>query len=207
MGHLFLDIETYAVKGNEATALNPYHPEAKILLIAYNYYNSFKPPVAADVKPPTFLTEWELGEKEMLKQFLDMLRTTQRADPHMKFHGFNILKFDLPFLFGRMKSHNLVDEQELHELLFRPFGHDMMQLSSIVSDQTRAKEQLWGIGQKDANKFFGIQVKEGTGVDCSRHYDKKDYDKILNYCQQEFTFEQLLNSFYLYAKRLREDKD
>ncbi len=188
MGHLFLDIETYAAKGNETTALNPYHADSKILLIAYNYYDSFRPPVASDVKEPTFLKEWELGEKEMLRQFLDFLRSTQQKDKHLKMHGFNILKFDLPFLFGRMKTHNLTDEKELHEMLFRPFGHDMMQLSSIVSDQTRVKEQLWGIGQKDANKFFGIQVKEGTGVDCSRYYDIKDYDKIMKYQKDKGVF-------------------
>lgn len=207
MGHLFLDIETYAAKGNEASALNPYHPESKVLLIAYNYYDGFQPPVKKDIKPPSFLKEWESNEKDMLLEFLRFLENLQKKDPHLKVHGFNIHHFDLPYLFGRMKFHGLAPVSELHDLLFRPFGTDMMQLSALISDDTRHREQLWGIGQKKVNEFFGIQIKEGTGLDCSRFYDSKDYDKIIDYCTQEFTFEQLLNSFYLYVRRLVEGKE
>jgi len=206
MGHLFLDIETYSAEQNEESSLNPYMPESKVLLIAYNYYGGFRPPVKSEIRPPTFLKEWEGDEREMLIKFLALLRDLQRKDPFLKIHGFNILKFDLPYLFGRMKVHGLAPERELHDMLFTPFGIDMMQLSSVISDGTRNREQLWGISQTDANRFFHIQLKEGTGKDCSRFYDAREYDRIIDYCTQEFTFEQLLNSFYLYVRTLMAEK-
>ena len=204
MGHLFLDIETYASESNPDSALSPYLPESKVLVIAYNYYPGFRPPAKAEIKPPVFLKEWEFGEKSMLASFLQALRSIWQKDPHMKLHGFNILKFDLPYLFGRMAFHGLAQEHELHNILFRPFSIDMMQLSSLISDASREKEQLWGISQSKANEFFGIQVKEGSGIDCSRFYDRREYEKIMDYCRKEFTFEQLMNAFYLYAQGLKE---
>jgi hypothetical protein len=206
MGHLFLDIETYAAEDDASSALNPYHDKSKVIVISYNYYEGFRPPVAAQIKPPTFLKEWESNEKAVLSEFVSVLRKLKQHDQHLKIHGFNIHKFDLPYLFGRIVSNGIAGTEETHDMLFRPFGHDMMQLSALISNETRAKEQLWGIGQTAANTFFGIQTKEGTGIQCSRHYDAKEYDKIIKYCSEEFTFEQLLNSFYLYARQLGEGR-
>ncbi len=199
MGHLFLDIETYASKDNGETSLNPYEKGAKVILIAYNYYTGFKPPAKNEIRPPIFLKEWESNEKEILQKFHTFLAATFKKDPHLKITGFNILKFDLPYLFGRMKLNEIATERELHDLLFRLFGIDLFQVSALLTEKTRKYEQLWGISHKDASKFFGLQVKEGNGLDCSGFYDKKEYDKIIKYCTEEFNFEQLLDAFYLYA--------
>ncbi len=204
MGHMFLDIETYVSPHDNDSALNPYHTDSKIIVIAYNYYEGFKPPVKSQIKEPVFLKEWESDEKTILINFLNVLRNLQRNDPYLKIHGFNILKFDLPYIFGRMKVNEIALPDEIHSLLYRPFGTDMMQLASLISNESRAKEQLWGLNQKDVNRFFDIQVKEGSGLDVSKFYDAGEYEKIMEYCSQEFTFEQLLNSFYLYARLLRD---
>jgi quercetin dioxygenase-like cupin family protein len=199
MGHLFLDIETYAAKDNGETSLNPYEKGAKVILIAYNYYTGFKPPSKEQIRPPIFLKEWESNEKEILQTFYAFLSATFKKDPYLKITGFNILKFDLPYLFGRMKENSIATERELHDLLFRPFGIDLFQMSALLTEKTQKYEQLWGISHKDASKFFGLKAKEGNGLDCSDFYDKKEFDKILNYSTEEFNFEQLLDAFYLYA--------
>lgn len=203
MGHLFLDIETYVSRNNLDSANNPYHPESKILAIAYNYYDTFRPPVKSEIKEPQLLKEWESGEKQMLTDFVVLLRKLLEKDPYMKIHGFNILKFDLPYLFGRMMLHGVADERELHMMLYR-HGTDMMHLAGMLSEETRAKEQLWGIDQNDVNRFFGLQSVEGIGLECSLHYDHKEFERLAERITKEFNFEQLLNSFYLYAKRLQE---
>ena len=69
MGHLFLDIETYLSPGDEESALNPYKEKSKVIVVAYNYYNSFGPPKKQDIKPPTLLKEWESDEKTILTKF------------------------------------------------------------------------------------------------------------------------------------------
>ncbi len=199
MGHLFLDIETYSSPQNPDSSLNPFLPGAKVIVIAYNYYNSFKPPSKGEIKPPVFLLEWESSEKAILSRFYDFLRETKSRDQYLKIIGFNITKFDLPFLFGRMSALKIAPESELHDLLFRPFGIDLFQLSPIVSEKTRQHEQLWGINHKDVSGFFKLQQKEATGLDCSRFYDAKQYNKLMEYCTQEFNFEQMLDCFYLHV--------
>ncbi len=81
MGHLFLDIETYSSKENEDSSLNPYMAESKVIVIAYCYYNTFKPPKKEEIKPPIFLNEWESNENTIL----------------MKFHGFQDFNKPTPF--------------------------------------------------------------------------------------------------------------
>lgn len=206
MGHLFLDIETYVSKENENSSLNPYEKESKVILIAYNYYEGFKPPTKQQIKPPTFLKEWESDEKTILTEFYEFLRDTNKNDPYLKITGFNVYKLDLPYLFGRMKRLNIAEEKDLHELLFRPFGIDLFQLSPLISGKTVKHEQLWGISQKDASAFFGLTVKVGTGDECSKFYDRGEYDKIIKYCKEEFNFEQMMDAFYLYILNTLKNK-
>jgi DNA polymerase elongation subunit (family B) len=200
MGFLFLDIETYVSEKNKNSSLNPYEEESKVLIISYSYYDSFKPPKKEEVKKTTYLKEWDSNEKSILKEFYDVIKNLKQKDKYLKFVGFNSSSFDLPYLFGRMKVLSIANEQELHEILFRPFQIDIYQLSSIVSEETEKYEQLWNISQKKVSKFFNLQEKEGEGQDCSRFYDEKDYDKILNYCKSEFNFEKMLECMYLYIK-------
>ena len=106
-----------------------------------------------------------------------------------------------------MELLGIAPKEELHDLLFRPFGTDMLQISAVISGNTKKYEQLWGVGHKDASRFFKLQEKEGTGAECSKFYDAKEFDKIMKYCEEEFNFEQLLDSFYLYVlERLPDSK-
>ena len=68
MGHLFLDIETYSSPEEADSSLNPYKNGAKVIVIAYNYYNTFRPPNKEEIKPPIFLKEWESDEKTILSE-------------------------------------------------------------------------------------------------------------------------------------------
>lgn len=202
MGHLFLDIETYSSPENKDSSLNPYLKESKVLVIAYNYYNSFKPPKKAEINAPVFLKVWESDEKTILTAFFEFLKKIRAGDRYVKIIGFNITKFDLPYLFGRMDSLNIASKKELHDFLFRPFGIDLFQLSPIISAMTAKHEQLWGINHKDVSKFFKLKEKEGTGLECSEFFDKKEFDKIMKYCQEEFNFEQMLEHFYQHTLKI-----
>ncbi len=205
MSHLFLDIETYVSVENESSGLNPYEKESKVIVIAYTYYEGFKPPAGKQIKKPTFLKEWELGEEEMLLKFYRLLKKVQDKETHPpKFIGFNITSLDLPYLFGRMKKYRIAPDSELYARLFRPHAVDLYQLTPVISEDTKKYEQLWGLNQKKTNEFFKLQVKEGTGDELSRFYDKKEFDKIMKYCGEEFNFEQMMDAFYLHILNLRE---
>jgi hypothetical protein len=121
----------------------------------------------------------------------------------MKFVGFNILKFDLPYLFGRMKVLGIADEKELFKTFFNKFNIDMYQISSIISEETSKYEQLWATNHKKTSEFLKLQIKEGEGIYCSEFYDNNEFDKIINYCSSEFNLEQMFDSFYLHIIGLR----
>lgn len=203
MGFIFLDIETYSSKDNSNSSLNPYEKESKVLVISYNYYEGFKPPRKEEIKKPTFLKVWDSDEKEILTEFYNLVKNIEKKDNYLKFVGFNILKFDLPYLFGRMKVLGIADEKELHKTIFNKFNIDMYQLSSIVSEETLKHEQLWATNHKKVSEFLKLQIKEGEGIYCSEFYDKKEFDKIIDYCFSEFNLEQMFDSFYLHIISLR----
>ncbi len=203
MGFLFLDIETYSSKNNPDSSLNPYEPESKILVISYNYYEGFKPPKKENLKSPIFLKIWNSTEKEILTEFYNFIKTIERNDKYIKFVGFNIAKFDLPYLFGRMKVLSIANEKELYKTFFNKFNIDMYQLSSIISEETLKYEQLWATNHKKTSEFLKLQIKEGEGIYCSKFYDNNEFDKIIDYCSSEFNLEQMFDSFYLHVIDLK----
>ena len=95
-----------------------------------------------------------------------------------------------------MELYEIDTKEEIYEYLFRlPHVIDLGQLAQIIS-KNRFKE-IMNINQKEANNFFDIPVKKGSGKDVTKYYLNKEYDKILEYINDEFTFETL----YLKLKR------
>jgi len=196
MGYLYFDIETYVSKNDTHSGLNPYLPESKVIVISYTYYNTFHPPSNDKIVNPTFLKEWESNEQTILTIFYNKLKEIHQNDKYLTVCGFNILNFDLPYLFGRMMIHKIASESELFSVLYSAYAIDMYQLSGIISHRTRKFEKIMGMNQKEVSEFFSLTVKEGTGDECSKFYDDKEFEKILAYCRQEFNFEQMLSAFY-----------
>lgn len=205
MGYLFFDIEAYVPPEDPKKAFNPYMSHSKVLEISYNYYPGFSSPRRHELKPPTFLVEWKDGEKKILSEFYSMIKRLVKEDVYtsssgsqecgLKFVGFNMLKFDLPYLFGRLDALGIASKAELMDNLFAlPRALDLCYITPLISKKTREQLELRPISQKAANEFFGILVKEGRGDELSRFYDNKQYDKILKYCREEFTFEQLYDA-------------
>jgi len=209
MGFLFFDIESYVSRENTNSGFNPHEKEAKVIVISYNYYHGFNAPNRNQLKPPTFLKEWESSEKDILEKFYKLVKKhideetvvkNEKEMTRVKFVGFNIVKYDVPYLYERMEYHKIAPQKELFDYLFvKPFALDLYYMTPLVSKKTREYKQLWGIGQKEVNEFFGIQVKEGRGDELSRFYDAKEYDRIMKYCTEEFTFEQLYDSFLMHV--------
>ena len=150
-----------------------------------------------------------MGEKEILTKLWDFLRVKIENDVHLKFLGFNVLKFDMTYLFGRMQVLEIADPNEIYEVLYRrPHYIDLGQISQVIS-KNRFKEFL-NVSQKTTNTFFDLVVKKGSGKDVSKYYDKKEYDKIIEYMIEEFNFELLYMKLrrHVFAKKVNErDED
>jgi len=196
MGFLFLDIESFVDPDDENSGLNPFHEKSKVLVIAYNHYSSPSAPKEEQVKPPTFLFEWEISsEKKMLEEFFDLLKGILKKDDFLKIVGFNHLAYDLNYLFARMNKHKIASEKELFSVLFsKPRHIDLAQLGMAVSKATKRDEDFRTISQKTINSYYEIPIKEASGKDVSKFYSEKNYEKIRKYCTEEFTFELLYQS-------------
>ncbi|MGI6589199.1 MAG: hypothetical protein ACOX1V_00880 [Candidatus Iainarchaeum sp.] len=201
MGFLFLDIESFVDPEDEKSGLNPFCKNSKVLVISYNYYSLSTAPKVGQIKEPSFIFEWEEGsEEKLLKKFYELLKSIEKkefnnGDAFLKIVGFNQLAYDLNYLFCRMSFHNIAPQKELFNLLFTNSKHvDLAQLGMAVSNATKRDEDFRTISQKVINSYFEIPVKEANGKDVSKFYLKKEYDKIIKYCTEEFTFELLYQS-------------
>lgn len=201
MGYLFLDIETFVDKKNKDSGLNPFEEESKVILISYNHYKCSQIS-ESDLRSPVFLKEWDSNEKQILTDFYNLLKTNIPKDKYedsdgnlrcgFKIIGYNITGFDLPYLFSRMLVHNIDSYKNLYNFLFRePIKIDLMNISTMISKKVLNFNELLPISQKNANRFFGLPVKKGNGLYVSDYYANKDFDSIMKYAKEEFTFEKL----------------
>lgn len=197
MGYLFFDIETYVDPKDRDSGLNPFRNNSKVLAIAYNYYNSFIL-VERDIIPPSILKEWELGEKEMLEEFYSFWSNALERDRHLKIVGFNQIKFDISYIFARMSLHAIRSNNELFDVLYkRPHFIDLSQISMILARKMSERKEFYNVNQQEANAFFNISQKKQAGTVSSKYYDEKNFDGIINYIKEEFTFE----SLYIHLRR------
>jgi len=101
--------------------------DGKVILITYKINNAhvFR------------LKEWETGEMEMLKKFYKLLVDLQRGggEDRLKIIGHNILRFDLFFLYNRMKHHKIEDDKWLHQwVINKPEVIDFLQTHLPLND-------------------------------------------------------------------------
>jgi hypothetical protein len=207
MGYFFIDTETYIDKEIPESGLNPYISSSKIICIAYNYYDEFHLS-EKHIKKPTILKEWETSEADILGKIYAFLKLKIDADKHLKIIGFNNLKFDMTYLFGRLVVNKIASPQEIYDIFYRkPHYIDLGQLSQIISNN-KFKEIL-NISQKDAIKFFDLPAKKGSGKDITNFYKNKEFDKIIDYINEEFSFELLYINLrrHIYQKRTMEKNE
>ena len=191
MAYLFLDIETYIDKETPETGLNPYFLNSKIIAIVFNYYNAFVL-TEKNIIPPTIYKEWDSSEKEILKKFYDFAKRKVETDPHIKFVGFNLIKFDLPYLFARLKYYEIDKEENIHKILFqKPHHIDLGQVSMITSSRMKKRKEFYNVGRREINKFFNIPIKTEDGRKLSEYYRNKQFKKIIDYIKKESKFELL----------------
>lgn len=204
MSLLFLDIETYVSEEEPNSGLNPFYPSSKVIVITYNYYekNLLK---YSEIKKPMILKEWEHkknGEKIILTSFYNFLRNKIKEDRYLDkkgnnrcdltIVGFNHIKFDLPYLFSRLLINSIDNEKNIFRYIFSESANaDLMQLTQLISNTSLEKDKLMAISQKNLCEYFGLPVKKADGKELSKFYDQKRYDSILNYIDEEFTFERL----------------
>ncbi len=161
----------------ERGGLTPF--SGKIILITYqiNSAHIFR------------LKEWEIGEREVLKKFYNLIVDLQHGtgEDHLRIIGHNILGFDLFFIYNRMRHHNIEDEKWLYQwLINKPEVIDFLQLHLPLNDL-----QTKGLKHDVLAKAYGFPVKNTLGSGEALHYYQKEYHKIIEYSDREFIYPQL----------------
>lgn len=148
---IILDIET--------TGLNPY--EHHIVTIQMK--------VGDEVK---MWRVWEMKENEVIVNFLKELKKLDKWNDTI--FGFNNLKFDVPFIIGRLNELGMMDK-ETYELLHNQKWFDLYQfLGDNYKSQVRWLEE------------HGIKRKVTTsGRDIPILFEKKKYKEIEVYALDE----------------------
>ena len=206
MGYFFVDIETYIDEKNNDTGLNPYYPESKVIVISFNFYNSFIL-TEKNIIPPTIYKEWESSEKEILSKFYNFLKNKVESDPHIKLVGFNHIKFDLPYLFARLLHHKIDTPENLHKIIFQTPHHiDLSQIGMITSQRMFNKKEFYNVNHNECCRFFELPEKSESGIKVSEYYNNHEFDKIEKYVIGEFILEHLyiLLRRFIHAKKTME---
>jgi len=161
-------------------SLNPF--DGKITLITYQINDG----------PAKHLKEWETNESKILNEFYSLLvdLNKYRSDEeHLRIIGHNILNFDVFFLHERMKKHFPANEKWIYQWLIRkPEIIDFLQMHLPLNNL-----QTKGLRHNVLAHAYGFEQKETTGENTIFDYYNKQYDKIIEYSNQEFIYPQLYN--------------
>ena len=157
MTKIFFDIETYSPD----SARRPKFDD-KIITVAFKTETS-------DV---TILKEWEIGEKEVLRRFIEEIGHI--SWPNLV--GHNILRFDIPVLIYRAFENGLGSLNDLTTIFIDSFPVDTIQCL-LPSNNLYFK----GLGLNDCARYLGIEMKGCPGGEIAKHYEQGDYDEIIRH--------------------------
>ena len=120
------------------------------------------------IEPINVIAEWQSSEEDILEKAYSFLM--EGDEWNFVPCGYNILHFDLPFLFSRFQS--VLKKPVTYEFLDRP----TLDLKSVFI--------LMNGGRfKGSNKF--IKKNGWTGKTVPEWYKQKEYDKIIKYIVNE----------------------
>ena len=160
----------------ETTGLNP--TIDKIITIQFQKLDRY---TGEPIGELIILKEWESSEKEILKEFIS------RTD--ILVGGFNFIPvgYNLNFEHNFLKIRTTINNLPLIDVLNSPFI------------DLRAIGILMNKGQFKGSKLSNITGKQEDGINIPIWYENKDYDKIINYIENE-TKEFIKFNIWLYKK-------
>jgi len=156
MIRIFFDIETYSPDEHGPSLCD------KVISIAYKIGDS-------DV---VVLKEWELGEKEVLTRFLDVIQSQDRPN----IIGHNILRFDIPVIVCRSVENGLGRLEEIYSVFREPYGIDLLQCL-LPSNRMYFR----GLGLASCAERLGISLASENGSSIQVLYERGEYEKIVDH--------------------------
>ncbi len=116
---------------------------------------------------------WESSEIEVVKSFLEFTNQVYRRET--RFAGYNILKFDVPFLAQRMQTLGIMDEASGARLWKELNWFDMYQF--LGDEFGRFRDWKLGLTKKNSGQITNAEIPD--------LYERKEYRRILDYVRDE----------------------
>jgi predicted PolB exonuclease-like 3'-5' exonuclease len=173
----YLDIET--CPSNEALEANSLDegpkPSDKVILIYYKEVHRGTEEV--------LFREWVEGEEAILKRFYALLTKKLSLEKTVTLTGWNIAKFDIPFLTYRLFLHNVDSLENIIESFRRAYWRDL-RLCLLPFNKFKFK----GLSEKEVAKRFGIEPPKYSNKEVKEFYRKGEYEKIEERARSEARF-------------------
>lgn len=164
----YLDIETYSP--SKEPMLND-----KIILI---YYKE-----KLDGASNILYKEWNESEKTILQKFYEMLRGKIKVEKTMTLIGWNIVRFDIPFLTYRLFFHKIDNLDNILESFRRAYWRDLRQCLLPFN-----KYSFKGLSEEETAKKFKIEPPKYSNKEIKIFYEKREYEKIEEHAISEMRF-------------------
>ena len=176
----YLDIETYS----------PEEPKFsnKIILICYKE--------VLDGNVTIMFKEWLNDEETMLKRFYGMLNEKLLAERIVMLIGWNILRFDVPFLTYRIYLHEIDDLENILEAFREVYWRDLRQCLLPFN-----RFSFKGLSMDEVSKKLKISPPKYSNKDIKLFYERGEYEKIEEHTLSEMRF---LSELCWKMKNLRE---
>jgi uncharacterized protein YprB with RNaseH-like and TPR domain len=170
---LYLDIEIDS-QGEEP------HPSDKIITIQYKELRG----------KLVVLKEWdwrEDGEKRIVKDFYDYL-TSIMSKEKVQIIGFNIFRFDVPFLIYKLVHLDIDTLEHAIEKFRKVYWRDLRYCLYPFNNFS-----FQGLTEREVAEKLGLKQPEPPSKDIPKFYRMKIYDKIIEHIESEFKFFEDLN--------------
>ncbi|MFH0896803.1 MAG: ribonuclease H-like domain-containing protein [Candidatus Bathyarchaeota archaeon] len=168
---LYFDIETY----------NPKSPffAGKVITIAYK---------GTEAKTEV-LKEWDSDEKSILKDFFQHIKKQLKQQKSVELVGFNILRFDIPFLINRGIQNNVEKAEDLLDLFHNTYTIDIMHCLLACNNF-----RFYGLSASSIAQKLGLPCPKFAGKEVLSHYENKEYSKIEEHIKEDIIFTECLDT-------------
>ncbi|MEM0049562.1 MAG: hypothetical protein QXW39_03390 [Candidatus Bathyarchaeia archaeon] len=164
----YLDIETYS------PSIEPMFSD-KVILVYY------KEELGGNSN--VLWKEWEESEKTLLQKFYDTLKGRLTTEKTVTLIGWNIVRFDIPFLTYRLFFHKIDGLDNILEIFRRAYWRDLRQCLLPFN-----KYSFKGLSEEEIAKKFKIETPKYSNKEIKIFYEKGKYEKIEEHAISEMRF-------------------
>lgn len=133
-------------------------------------------------KKEKMFKEWESSEKDILKEFYSFIKEKVEKET-LTLIGWNIARFDIPFLTYRINFHKIAKLEEIFEVFRKCYWRDL-RLCFLPFNKLKFK----GLNERVVAEKLGVRKPKYSNKEIKEFYEKGEYNKIEEHTLSEIDF-------------------